>query len=169
MRYAAGILIVVLAGSGAYAADGAAPDPITQIAPIAPIDAAQGLAVRGYDPVAYFADGQARPGSPRIEWRWQGVRWRFTSLAHRRAFEADPARYAPQFGGYCALAVSLGRVAEGDPAQWAVVDGKLFLNNNARAKAAWDEDRSGNIARADRNWPRIPKLARPAGSPGTAR
>ena len=153
--------------SAARADERAAPAPIAQTAPIAPINAEHRLAVHGYDPVSYFTDGKPEVGSASLEWTWQGVRWRFASREHLRAFKAEPGRYAPQFGGYCALAVSLGRVADGDPAQWAVVDGKLYLNNNPRAKAAWDEDRPGNIARADRNWPLLPKAtAAPANAAG---
>jgi YHS domain-containing protein len=169
MKTVTWLLFAMLSTPVAFGADAPSPAPIVQARPISPINADHGIAVRGYDPVAYFADGQPRPGSAEFEWTWQGARWRFASDAHRRAFQADPARYAPQYGGYCALAISLGRVADGDPAQWAIVDGKLFLNNNARAKAAWDEDRAGNIAKANQNWPRFRKSGPPPADAGAGR
>ena len=151
--------IASLVSVGVHGAESSAPAASAQIEPIAPINIKEDFAVHGYDPVSYFADGKPQAGSDLFVYEWQGVRWRFVSAAHRDAFKIDPQKYAPQFGGYCSLAASLGKVADGDPKQWAVVDGKLFLNNNPRAQAAWDEDRPGNIGRANKNWPLIPKKA----------
>jgi YHS domain-containing protein len=86
------------------------------------------VAIRGYDPVAYFTDGRATRGNPQFEYVWEGARWQFSSAAHRDAFAADPERYAPQFGGYCAIAMSeLGQAVDANPEVWTIVDGRLYL------------------------------------------
>lgn len=113
------------------------------------------LAVNGYDPVAYFADARPVEGSPKFESRYKGATWRFASAANKAAFDADPARYAPQYGGYCAWAVSQGYTAKGDPANWRIVDGKLYLNYNAEVQQTWEKDIPGNVRRADGNWPKV--------------
>ena len=95
--------------------------------------AADGLAVRGFDVVAYTTDGQAMVGSSRFEAQWDGAVWRFVDAAHREMFLADPERYAPQFGGDCAYAVSQGYTADGDPRVWRIVEDRLYLNYSARA------------------------------------
>ncbi len=117
----------------------------------------KGVGLRGYDAVAYFTENGAVIGDPAISYQWQGATWRFSSVEHRTQFAADPVRYAPQFGGYCAFAVAQGTTADGDPRQWAIVKDKLYVDNNAIAKKLWDQDRHGNIVAADRNWPLIPK------------
>lgn len=114
-----------------------------------------GLAAQGYDVVAYFVDGRAVEGSDEFETSWRGATWRFASAAHRDLFTADPARYAPQYGGYCAWAVSQGYVADGDPEQWKVVDGRLFLNYNREVQQRWEADIPALVAKADGNWPRL--------------
>ena len=114
-----------------------------------------GRAIRGYDPVAYFREGRAREGASDVEAEWNGATWRFVSEENRAAFLADPEAYAPQYGGWCAYAVSQGRTASVEPDQWAIVDGKLYLNYNAEIKATWDRDRAGYIAKADANWPEV--------------
>jgi len=114
-----------------------------------------GLALKGYDPVAYFETGAPAKGSPDIEHSWGGATWRFSSEAHRVAFIADPARYAPQYGGYCAWAVSQGYTAKIDPTAWKIVEGKLYLNYSAKVQKTWEGDVPGNIAKADKNWPAV--------------
>jgi len=113
------------------------------------------LALRGYDVVAYFIDGRAVRGLAQFEYRWSGARWQFASAAHRDEFMKAPQRYAPQFGGYCAWAVSQGYLASGDPKQWKIVDGKLYLNFNARAKELWEADQDAAIERGNANWPGV--------------
>jgi hypothetical protein len=144
------------------AACAATPGKVSQTKPVALLNLRQGVALKGYDPVAYFAEGAPTAGDPAIRYQWQGATWLFSTPAHRARFMADPARYAPQFGGYCAFAVSRGTTADADPGQWAVVDGKLYVNNNVFAKKLWDQDRPANIDAGDSNWPLIPKY--PAGS-----
>jgi YHS domain-containing protein len=134
---------------------------ISQQAPVDDLDNDHGLALRGYDSAGYFSEARPIEGDPAISYRWHGATWHFASMEHRDAFAADPARYAPQFGGYCAYAVSRGTTADGDPQQWAVVDGKLYVNNNALALTLWNQDRAGNIQAGVTNWPLIPKRPLP--------
>ncbi|KPQ05208.1 MAG: YHS domain [Rhodobacteraceae bacterium HLUCCA12] len=112
-----------------------------------------GLALRGYDPVAYFVDGRARPGEPEWTAEWDGAEWRFSSADNRDAFVAAPEDYAPQYGGFCAWAVSQGYTAPTNPHAWAIVDGRLYLNVTRRVQRRWERDAQAHIARADANWP----------------
>lgn len=112
-------------------------------------------AVGGHDPVAYFAQGRPVEGSRSHVHRWQGVDWRFASAENLRRFAADPERYAPRFGGYCAWAVAQGYTAAGNPRFWRVVDGRLYLNFDANVQRMWEADIPGFIARAERNWPGV--------------
>jgi YHS domain-containing protein len=105
----------------------------------------------GYDPVAYFV-GTPLPGVANLTYQWQGATFRFSSNETRNAFVADPARYAPQFGGWCAWAASQGRLAKPDPTIWRIVDGKLYLNCSKSAEEKWLADVPGNIAKAQAFW-----------------
>lgn len=120
-----------------------------------PVYAEEGVAIQGYDPVAYFEVGQPVAGDRQFEYEWQGATWRFSSAENRDLFASDPEQYAPQYGGYCAWAVSQGYIAPIDPAAWAVVDGKLYLNYDQSVQARWQRDVPGNIAKADANWPQV--------------
>jgi hypothetical protein len=115
----------------------------------------QGVALKGYDPVAYFERKQPVKGTPQFSHEWMNAKWLFSSAADRDRFAADPARYAPQYGGYCAYAVSQGHTAPIDPEAWRVVDGKLYLNYSKGVQKKWSEDIPGYIEKADRNWPAI--------------
>ena len=117
--------------------------------------ASDGLAAGGYDVTAYFTEGKAVRGSTKHELMLHGVVWRFTSAEGKARFQANPTAYAPQFGGYCAWAVSQGYLASGDPEQWKIVDGKLYLNFNARAKELWEADQAAAIERGNANWPTV--------------
>ena len=117
----------------------------------------KGVAVGGYDPVAYFSDGKPVKGSQSIALEYKGATWRFSSEANRSKFESDPGKYAPQYGGYCAWAVSRGYTAKGDPRAWTVVDGKLYLNYNLDVRSTWEKNIPGNIAAANSNWPKVLK------------
>jgi YHS domain-containing protein len=114
-----------------------------------------GLAVDGYDAVAYFTDGKPVAGSAAHQLEWNGATWRFASAEHRALFERDPERYAPRYGGYCAWAVAHGYTADADPEAWAIVDGKLYLNYSKRVQEKWSQDVPGHVARGDVNWPRL--------------
>ena len=113
------------------------------------------LAIEGYDPVSYFGDGKPAKGDKQHTFDWMGATWRFTTAERRDRFAADPERYAPQYGGYCAFAVSKGTTASIDPEAWTIVDEKLYLNNSLKVRERWSRDIPGNIARADANWPRL--------------
>ncbi|MFW5678629.1 MAG: YHS domain-containing (seleno)protein [Pseudomonadota bacterium] len=121
------------------------------------VDAA-GLMLRGYDPVAYFTLGTPTPGSTDITAEHDGATYRFASNEHRELFLADPAAYAPAYGGYCALGAAMGRKFDGDPELWAVVDGRLFVNVNAGAQRRWQSNPEGFVTTADHNWPLIEGL-----------
>lgn len=138
-----GLLSVLVLGSPALA--------------VAPVNTGlfNSLAIYGFDPVAYFEDGGPAKGSGKWSHDWNGATWRFTSAAHRDLFVAEPERYAPQYGGYCAYAVSKGTTAKIDPNAWKIVDGKLYLNYNKSIQKDWEEDIPGRIAAADKNWPKI--------------
>ena len=114
-----------------------------------------GVAVGGYDPVAYFTQGKPVMGNPSIALNHGGAQWHFSTTENRDAFKADPERYAPQFGGYCAWAVSQGYTAKGEPEVWKIVDGKLYLNYSSGVQQTWEGDIPGNIQRADANWPAV--------------
>ncbi|MGQ0700904.1 MAG: YHS domain-containing (seleno)protein [Panacagrimonas sp.] len=112
-------------------------------------------AIDGYDPVAYFTDGTPTPGSPDITHEWKGASWRFAKLEHRDAFAAQSEKYAPQFGGYCAFAVSENYTARTDPKAWAIVDDQLFLNFDEKVGAEWKASSAARIETARQNWPTV--------------
>ncbi|MBK1698566.1 YHS domain-containing protein [Rhodovibrio salinarum] len=115
--------------------------------------AEDGIAIRGYDPVAYFDQGAPVKGSAEHSLTWQGVTWQFASAAHRQAFQDTPEKYAPAYGGYCAYAVAKDQLASIDPTAWRIVDGKLYLNYSASIQDTWEEDIPGYIKQAEINWP----------------
>ena len=112
------------------------------------------LAIQGYDPVAYFQEGP-RIGSDEFTATHKGAIYRFATAENRDAFRNDPTRYAPQYGGFCAFGVSMGKKFDTDPLAWRVVDGKLYLNLNKDVQKRWLEDVPGHIKRANGNWPKI--------------
>ncbi len=114
-----------------------------------------GVAIGGYDPVGYFTEGRPVAGSANFTLFWNGATWRFASTGSRARFEANPEAYAPAFGGYCAWAISQNYIAPGDPLVWRIVDGRLYLNFNQRAKMLWEVDLAGAIARGHMNWPDV--------------
>ncbi|WP_375571993.1 YHS domain-containing (seleno)protein [Ahrensia marina] len=114
-----------------------------------------GLALQGYDPVAYFTEGEATPGDWRITASYQDATYRFSSEEHKAAFEADPESFLPEYGGYCAFGAAMGFKFDGDPEQWRIVDGELYLNISADIQERWLQDVPGYIEQADSNWPTI--------------
>jgi YHS domain-containing protein len=122
-----------------------------------PYFADDGIAIKGTDVVAYFTEGRQVDGARAFEHEWAGRVWRFASAKNRDLFAADPEKYAPQYGGYCAWAVSNNYTAPIDPEAWRVVDGRLYLNYSKSVQGRWVLDVKGNIAKADRNWPEIGK------------
>ncbi len=139
-----GIAAAIAATSGAQAAQ--------------EVNINNGYAVHGYDVVAYFTVGQPTVGNDQHTADYQGATYRFASAAHRDKFAADPAKYAPQYGGFCAFGTSVGRKFDGDPNVWRIVDGKLYLNLNKKIQARWLQDPEGYIRGADHNWPIIASL-----------
>jgi len=119
------------------------------------VNATDGLAIQGFDPVAYFADGRPRRGVAAHFVDWQGARWLFASPANRDAFAADPERYAPAYGGFCAYGVASGYKVAIDPDAWAIVEGKLYLNYSKSVQRSWQTDIKGYIAKADGRWPAL--------------
>jgi YHS domain-containing protein len=129
--------------------------------PIAPVNTENGWAIKGYDPVAYFTTGKPTPGMAQFTTTYKGATYRFATSDNRARFIAAPEKFVPQYGGYCAYAIALNQVADIDPDEWAIVNDKLYLNNGFLAQTLWSFDKSSNIAKGDRNWPLVPKLASP--------
>ncbi len=124
------------------------------------INTAGGAAIQGFDPVAYFTRGAPTRGNPAITTQWRGAEWRFASEANRAAFLAEPERYAPAFGGFCAYAVSEGYTASIDPRAWRIVDGRLYLNYSVGIQRTWEQDIPGRISRGNGNWERLSQAPR---------
>jgi YHS domain-containing protein len=114
-----------------------------------------GIALGGYDAVAYFREGQPREGRADLSLRHAGVEWHFASEANRRAFKAKPEAYIPQYGGHCSWAVAQGYTAKGDPLAWRIEKGRLYLNYDLAVKAEWEKDIRGNIRNANGHWPKL--------------
>ena len=119
-----------------------------------------GVAIRGYDPVAYITEQKAIAGNVEFTGIYKGSSFRFKDAANREAFIANPEKYAPQYGGYCAFGVSRGYKADTVPEAFSVVDGKLFLNYNGEVKAMWTKDRDALIGKAEANWPTVAKTTK---------
>jgi YHS domain-containing protein len=109
-------------------------------------------AIRGYDPVAYHTENKPVRGLSTITTQWNGATWRFASKANRERFVADPARYAPRYGGFCAYGTSQGYKVSTNPEAFAIVDGRLYLNYSKPVQFTWNLDRPGYILKANRNW-----------------
>jgi YHS domain-containing protein len=118
---------------------------------------AENVAVKGFDTVAYFTAQQAVEGNPQFSYIWNGAKWYFSSPENMEKFKAAPEDYAPQFGGYCAFAVSKGYTADGDPNAWKVVGGKLYLNYNQKVKEMWEAEQESRINEAKKNWEEFKK------------
>lgn len=109
------------------------------------------LAIKGYDPVAYFVLGKATRGLPEIEHEWDEHRYRFARPEHRDLFKADPVRYAPQFKNVCAMALALGRILEADPESWLISDGRLYIFGGPAGRELFQQELAENIAKANKN------------------
>ncbi len=115
-------------------------------------DAENGFAIGGFDPVAYFVEGQARQGIAGQEFDWQGVSWRFANEGNRAAFAADPEIYSPRFGGFDPVAVGRGNPAEGNPQIWVIHEGNLMLFYSNALKTLWEQDPASTIRTAQARW-----------------
>ena len=115
------------------------------------------LAIKGYDPVAYFTQQRATPGLAEFEYQWDEHRWQFSSAKHRDLFKADPVRYAPQFANFCAVALARGEVREANPEYWLISDGKLYLFGKSVGPDVFRKDLKAQRERADQNRALLPK------------
>lgn len=139
------LLLAVLLGASAIFAEASLPTgdqpgaTLEEAHPwLGPVsEGSEGIAIQGYDPVAYFVQSEAVKGSGTYSTDWNGSTWHFASAENLAVFEGDPEAYAPQFGGHCSFAAGLGQQVEGSPTQWRIVDGRLFLNANAAAALLW--------------------------------
>ena len=113
------------------------------------------VAIKGYDPVAYFTRGEATKGTDAHSLSWEGATWHFASAEHRALFKASPERYAPQYGGHCAFAVAKGDLVKIDPEAWSIVNDKLYLNYSASIQRKWEAQQEQFIQQADARWPEI--------------
>jgi YHS domain-containing protein len=118
---------------------------------------ASGIALDGYDPVAFFTDNRPTHGDPAISATYKGAKYLFASKEHKVKFEADPQKYVPQFGGYCAFGAALGALFPVDINTWQIRDGKLYLNFNQAILAKFNKDFEGYVAKAEKNWPGLVK------------
>jgi len=118
------------------------------------------LAIKGYDPVAYFTDGRPVPGRPDLAYDWDEHHYLFATPEHRELFKAAPARYAPQFGNFCAMALAKGQVIVANPENWMISEGKLYVFGSPAplGPVLFQKDLAGNIAKANQNRPILPKL-----------
>jgi hypothetical protein len=120
-----------------------------------------GLAIDGYDPVAFYTEGKAVPGSPDFELLFGDVVWRFCNLGNREAFAAHPDVYMPRFGGYDPLGVARGVAVTGVPSLWAISGGRLFLFHDRRRLDTFTADAERIIAAAERKWPEVLRTLSP--------
>jgi YHS domain-containing protein len=118
------------------------------------------LAIKGYDPVAYFTDGHPVPGLPQFEYEWDDHVYRFASAEHRERFKADPVHYAPQFGNFCAMALAKGQVVVANPENWLISDGRLYVFGSPApaGPVLFQKDLAGNITKANQNRSILPKM-----------
>ena len=116
-----------------------------------------GVALRGYDPVAYFVSSEPQKGQAQYSYEYKGSKFYFASDANKRAFVAMPEKYAPQFGGYCAFGTAQGYKVSTQPDAFAIVEDKLYLNYDKKVQGIWRQDVPGNIAKAEKNWPEVSK------------
>ncbi len=112
-----------------------------------------GIAILGYDAVAYFTDNKPIKGNPRFQSVYEGARYHFASEAHKNLFDTNPAKYAPAYGGYCGYAASINRLSPISPEWFQIIDGRLVLQHNRSATEKFNADREGNLRKADHNWP----------------
>jgi hypothetical protein len=115
----------------------------------------EGKAIRGYDPVAYFTESKPVKGYDSLTLKWNDANWYFSSGKNLSLFKANPGKYAPQYGGYCAYGLSGGHKAKTEPDAWTIDNGKLYLNYNLDVKKEWNKNRQERIEKADKNWPSL--------------
>jgi YHS domain-containing protein len=112
-----------------------------------------GVAIQGYDPVAFFTDHRPVKGDARFQSQYHGANYYFASAEHRAAFDKEPAKYEPQFGGFCAYGASRGKTVPVKIETWEIVNGRLLLQYDLDVKSKFDNDPQGTLKKADENWP----------------
>ena len=116
---------------------------------------AQGVAIQGYDPVAFFTDGKPVAGVPQFTSQFNGATYRFASAEHKAAFDQEPAKYEPQFGGYCAYGVAKGSLSPVKVAAFQIVNGRLLMQYNPEVRDLFNQDTAASLKRADERWPEV--------------
>jgi YHS domain-containing protein len=111
------------------------------------------VAIQGYDPVAFFTDSRPVKGNPQFQSEYHGAKYYFASSEHKAAFDKEPAKYEPQFGGYCAYGVSQGHKAPVEIEAWQIVNGRLLMQYDLDIKSKFNQDQQGTLKKADENWP----------------
>lgn len=119
------------------------------------VNEVNGIAIKGFDPVAYFTEGRPVAGSPDHAASHEGATFLFASAANRDRFLADPGRYAPRYGGFCAFGTARGYKADTQPEAFSIVGDRLYLNYNLAVREEWSKDIPGQIAKADARWPEV--------------
>jgi YHS domain-containing protein len=114
-----------------------------------------GKAIKGYDPVAFFKESKPVKGSDKFQYKWKDATWLFSTNENLEAFKADPEKYAPQYGGYCAYGTSQGHKAPTQTDTWTVLNDKLYFNYNDKVKELWTKDQANLIKAADEKWPEV--------------
>jgi YHS domain-containing protein len=141
------IALAALTLAPAFAFDPASTAPVN-------LDKA-GVALRGTDPVSYFAAGKPLAGASAFQSKWEGATYQFANAANKATFDAEPAKYAPRYGGFCAYAASQGYKADADPNAWKIVDGKLYVNYNKAVGLVWQARQASFIEAGDKSWPTV--------------
>ena len=118
---------------------------------------ASGIALQAYDPVAFFTDNKPTQGDPSISKNYKGATYFFASKEHKRMFKAEPEKYVPEYGGYCAFGVAEGALFPVDINTWQIRNQKLYLNLNPDVKEEFNRDFEGQVAMAEKNWPGLVK------------
>jgi len=145
-------MVLAAAGFGAFTM-AVAPSNDNDAAPLAAvINQTDGVAIDGYDPVAYFVDGEPARGTPRFEMEYQGSIYRFSSEENLEAFSRDPSAYLPQLGGYSVFGMAKGKRYDINPTAFDIIDGKLYLSRNRKVRELWQVNLEGFINRAEENW-----------------
>ncbi len=146
------VVLAALIAMGAVATIQFAPEAKSAQNPINTLDSANGAAIKGYDPVAYFTEGAPRKGNPEFAAEHGGAKWHFASAENKTLFEADPAKYTPVYGGYCAYGVAQGYLVKIEPDAWAIRDGKLYLNYDRSVQKTWAKKPDQYIKEANQKW-----------------
>jgi YHS domain-containing protein len=131
--------------------------PLYTFAQTSEVFSNEGGAIKGYDPVAFFTESKAVKGTKEFTHEWNGATWHFATKKNKDLFVANPEKYAPQYGGYCAYGTADGHKAPTETDTWTIVDSKLYFNYNQKVKTLWNKDQANLIKKADEQWPKIKK------------